>query len=166
MVVADCCIENRRCETLGLLIFTITETLQRSGNPAEHNDTIVRLVDGVWNGLDRLYDLDLRNFLLLPPPPLDLTPRAILPSLGFVADTPAHRDLGLHFIDLLAKGIEPFEEKHPGVNLFYFDQDSFVRIVTDFPELFGITDTKRYMFHVNDGKGLDKYLDRGQVGFM
>ena len=135
-------------------------------DPAKQRDKIVELVEGVWYGLDQLYDLGLRNFLLLPPPPLDLTPRALLPSLGFLADTPAHRDLGALFNELLAEGVEHFEWQHTGANVFYFDQDSFVRIITDFPEIFGITDTKRYQFHVHGGDAGDRYLGRGKVGFL
>ncbi|GFZ52399.1 hypothetical protein JCM24511_10172 [Saitozyma sp. JCM 24511] len=149
--------------SLSIVVFGINDVKNMAREHPRENDTanIIALAASVQRNMAYLYSLGLRNFLLSPSTPIDLTPQATLSSKGGFEDRFLTKQLNERLNALLRTLSQRFEQAHPGANVMYFDQDAYIRIIYEWPELFGVTDIKRFMFML---KG--EMLDRGRVGFL
>jgi hypothetical protein len=105
--------------------------------------------------------MGMRNFLLFTPPPIDMMPSASLPSQGGYRDRNLTKALNGDLTSQIRRLPEQFEKKHPDVNLFFFHQDYYMRLIAQWPELFGVSDPARFAVKIGD-----HYRDRGQMGLL
>lgn len=125
--------------------------------------TTKRLAQSLVSSLRRLYRDGARSFLVINLPPLDHSPKYSVPGESGIKSQDLIGQSCVLFNQYLKEEVDKWIEEAASAdkNVMQFDLESFWRIVLEYPELFGITETSRYQMFI-DGKR----PNLGRMGYL
>ena len=154
--------------TLFLLFFGINDISQldrMDEGLVPIQSTCYAFAQGLFNLSSTLYDThSARHFVFLNAHPFFRSPKYNLPhGLGHDIQSRVVESV-LWFNEAFGIEIEKFRTKHPLANVYEFDLYRFINLVLDYPEVFGVTDTKRYLMEWEE-QDEEEETEFGQLGF-
>jgi len=112
-------------------------------SPEEAEEKIDIMVSSVVSNIQRIYSLGYRSFLYITDYANQTPPRQLVSGVGYNDRELAHK-LHNRFLTGIRREVPKLEGVLGDANVMLFDLDKLHDVVTEWPEVFGITEGIRY----------------------